>query len=112
MSAQTPRAGPQRPDRESLSRPRVGYAAGGAALSAGETVGRRASQDKTDEALEAGLINAIGKEAYVRAWGWTPDTARDGTPIPEAERRTLQQFKIKQKSEGRGRKPSATVPAF
>ena len=66
----------------------------------------------SDKALEASLINAIGKEAFIRSWGWTPKTARDGTPIPEAEWRTLQQFVIKRKTDVRVRKPSSTVPAF
>lgn len=52
----------------------------------------------SDEALEASFDQAIGSEAYIRGWGWTPEKDRQGNLIPEGERKTLQQFVIKKKT--------------
>ena len=39
----------------------------------------------------------IGKDTYLRAWEWKPEKKADGTPIPEDQRRGLQQFRIQKK---------------
>lgn len=38
------------------------------------------------------LVNNF--DITVRAWGWTPTTNRDGSPIPKEEQSPMQQFKI------------------
>lgn len=57
------------------------------------TAGVEFSRDSV-EGLEASLDMAKGKTFYIRAWGWTPEKNQDGTEIPEAERRTIQQFVV------------------
>lgn len=49
---------------------------------------------KTIDEFEGSFFAAIDKIVTIRAWGWTPDKKQDGTPIPEGERVTMQQFKI------------------
>ena len=44
--------------------------------------------------MEASFANVQGKTVYIRAWGWAPEKNRDGTEIPEGERRTFQQGAI------------------
>ena len=47
------------------------------------------------EGLKETLPNVAGKTLYVRAWGWTPEKDRDGTLLPEEQRRTVQQYAVK-----------------
>lgn len=49
---------------------------------------------KTPEEFEGSFFAAMDHEATIRTWGWTPEKKQDGTPIPEAERVPVQQFKI------------------
>ena len=66
----------------------------------------------SDEAFEASFANAIGKDVYVRGWGWTPEKDRSGNVLPEGERRTLQQFVVKQEKNAKPRKAKAGVVPF
>ncbi len=53
----------------------------------------------SDVALEASFTEAIGKTAFLRAWGWTPDKTVSGASIPEHERKAFQQFVIKREAD-------------
>jgi hypothetical protein len=65
----------------------------------------------SDEAMEASFERAIGQTAYVRAWGWTPDKDVQGNAIPEADRKSFQQWVI-QKSNVAEKKRQAGSHAF
>lgn len=49
---------------------------------------------QTLDLLNDNLGLALDKVVKVRAWGWTPDKNRDGTPIEEGDRQTFQQVKV------------------
>jgi hypothetical protein len=46
------------------------------------------------DAMTAQFEEVISKPVYVRAWGWTPEKAVDGTEIPKDERKARQMFSI------------------
>lgn len=50
----------------------------------------KVTRDSVDN-LKATLPEIAGSVAIVKAWGWTPEKKRDGSPLPESERKTVQQ---------------------
>lgn len=48
----------------------------------------------SDAELDGILEGLKDKTMNVRCWVWTPDTTKDGQPIPESERKGRQQIKI------------------
>lgn len=50
----------------------------------------------SDQAFYQSFDQVIGQETFIRGWGWTPEKDPHGNTIPEGERKTIQQFVIKQ----------------
>ena len=64
----------------------------------------------SDDAMEASFTLAIGKTAYIRAWGWTPDKDRTGNAIPESDRKAFQQFVVQKQAVAEKRRNSTALP--
>ena len=65
----------------------------------------------SQEAFRLSAQSVVGKEAYLRAWGFTFEKKKDGTPIPEDQRKTIQYFVV-QKASVAQKKRSASSVAF
>ena len=53
----------------------------------------------------------IGHTVYLRAWGWTPEKDSNGNPLPEDQKRTIQQFRVVKQTVAE-KKRSASSVAF
>jgi len=65
---------------------------------------------KTTEEFEKGFEKAIGKPAFIRGWGWTPEKTYDGKPLAEADRKAKQQFVIVKDLKAKAGAKQSSVP--
>lgn len=67
---------------------------------------------QSDEELDEFLLTLKDKTVNVRCWVWTPENDREGNPIPEENRRSLQQIRIVKelKSKKSGSSTGSNVP--
>lgn len=56
------------------------------------TAGLLEKVDKSSvDSLKSTLPDIAGSVVYLKAWHWTPEVSRDGKPLAESERRSIQQ---------------------
>ena len=51
----------------------------------------------------------VGGEAYLRAWGWTPDKDIKGQPIADEDKKSIQQFSVMKKSAAEKKRTADSV---
>lgn len=73
------------------------------------TAGITLPNDSIDD-FEGAFPLVLDHVATIRAWGWTPETKKDGTPIPVEERVAQQQKKIVNASKAKSKAKPSEVP--
>jgi hypothetical protein len=63
-----------------------------------------------DQKFENSFENAIGKEATIQAYGWTPDKDMQGNPIAEADRVERQQWVFRGVKKGAKKTAKSSAP--
>lgn len=57
----------------------------------------------------ASADKVVGQEAYLRAWGWTPDKDIKGQPIADEDKKSIQQFSVMKKSAAEKKRTANSV---